>query len=54
MSAHVLFYLLNKLRKRDKNAKLVKNFIAFSQFFIGQTIIGTSIFYSWKFSRVSH
>ena len=31
MSAHVLLNLLNKLGKRDKNARLVKHFISFSQ-----------------------
>ena len=32
MSAHhVLFNLLNKLGKRDKNARLVRHFISFSQ-----------------------
>ena len=31
MSAHVLLNLLNELRKRDQNARLVKHSISFSQ-----------------------
>ena len=31
MSAHVLLNLLNKLRKRDKNARLAEHFISFWQ-----------------------
>ena len=31
MSAHVLLNLLNKLGKRDKNGRLAKHFIFFSQ-----------------------
>ena len=31
MCAHVLLNLLNKLEKRDKNVRLVKHFISFSQ-----------------------
>ena len=31
MSAHVLFNLLNELRKRDKDARLADHFIPFSQ-----------------------
>ena len=30
MSAHVLFNLLNELRKREKNARLAEHFILFS------------------------
>ena len=33
MSAHVLLNLLNKLGKRDKNARLAEHFISFSQRF---------------------
>ena len=31
MTAHVLLNSLNKLRKRDKNARLAEHFISFSQ-----------------------
>ena len=31
MSAHVLLNLLNELKKRDKNVRLVEHFISFSQ-----------------------
>ena len=31
MSGHVLLNLINKLGKRDKNVRLAKHFIAFSQ-----------------------
>ena len=31
ISAHVSLILLNKLRKRDKNSRLAKHFISFSQ-----------------------
>ena len=31
MSAHVLLNLLNELRKRDKNSRLTRHFITFSQ-----------------------
>ena len=30
MSANVLLYLLNKFRKRDKNARLAEHFIPFA------------------------
>ena len=33
MSAHVLFHLFNKLRKRDKNERLAEHFITFLECF---------------------